>query len=130
MSEKPVWVKTNKIEKPGLYLYGGCKEKPSEEISAVFYAKKPRIFSDYHWLAYLGPIPEPEMPRPDLKIDDPVIVWDFAENAARRRHFAGWTDDGKVKTWNQGTSWLSCYTTIWNYYRLPTEDELKTPPKP
>ena len=129
MIEKPVWKKTNKIEKPGMYLYGGKGEKPGQLARPLIY-KLPVDWEEYFWLAYLGPIPEPEMPRPDLRIDDPVIVWDYPDGGRYRRHFAGWTPDGRIKAWNNGTSWTTEHVTIWNNYRLPTEDELKTTPQP
>ena len=77
------------------------------------------------------------IPRhPDLKIDDPVIVWDDLNNPSeKKRHFAGWDfagwdKEGKIKTWRDGaTSWsvqYKCGTTTWDNYRLPTPEELKT----
>ena len=63
---------------------------------------------------------------PDLKEGDPVIVWDEPEHE-RRRVFAGWSHDGKIRCFSGGlTKWTSeGRTTPWNHWRLPTEEELK-----
>ena len=61
----------------------------------------------------------------DLKEGDPVIVWDEPEHE-RRRVFAGWSHDGKIRCFSGGlTKWTSeGRTTPWNHWRLPTEEEL------
>jgi hypothetical protein len=126
MIEKPVWVKTNKVEKPGLYLDGNFGEKPCTPITCEIFEEGMDLGGKC-WLAYLGPVPIPEMPQPDLKIDDPVIVWDYVDDCkTQRRYFAGWGEDGRITTWAIGkTSWTAYQKTTWNHYRLPTTEELK-----
>ena len=62
--------------------------------------------------------------RPDLKIDDPVIVWHRGTGECRR-YFAGWDEDGEIMTWMDGaTKWSSDGgTTTWDNYRLPTPED-------
>jgi len=60
---------------------------------------------------------------PDLQIDDPVIVWDY-EGATLRRHFAGWTESGKIKAWERGkTSKEEPSALVWNHWELPEADD-------
>lgn len=120
----PVWKKVTQVE-PGLYYYGGPSIEPSNYHEILEY-RKPRSFNHLYWYARIGDIPpEPVMPRPDLKIDDPVWVWD-APNQPIKRHFAGWSSDGLIMTWsNGGTSWTRDASSSWTHYRLPTADELK-----
>lgn len=56
---------------------------------------------------------------PGVKIDTPVWVRDQVSDRWRRRHSAGWTDDGKMLCWSGGgTSHTTDNTTIWVYYSL------------
>jgi len=43
--------------------------------------------------------------RPDLKVDDKVVVWDDDCPALiRKRHFSSWSDNGKIITFSGGAS--------------------------
>ena len=54
------------------------------------------------------------MGKPDLKIDDEIIVWDSDYSRRRQRYFAEWDEDGKVMAFSGGaTSWS-------NHYTIPT----------
>ena len=64
-----------------------------------------------------------ERPRPDLKIDDRVLVRETGDEDWWKRHFAGWTDDGHIKTFLEGSSWTACGDTIeWDEWKLPDAD--------
>ena len=62
--------------------------------------------------------------KADIKIDDPVIVWDSSTDE-KKRYFAGWSKWRKIKTWAKGsTKWSSGGgTTTWDNYRLPTSED-------
>ena len=64
--------------------------------------------------------------RPDLKDGDPVIVWDLPNGDRHRAHFAGWSEDGKILAYENGqTKWTSYDKFMaWDYWRLPTKEEL------
>jgi len=67
-----------------------------------------------------------EVPKPDLKIDDKIMVrlvngeWYF-------RHFKMW-DGEKVVAWDYGRDSFTAESvddiSWWSHYRLPTEEEL------
>jgi len=65
--------------------------------------------------------------RPDLKVNDPVWVWDEIGDRPKRRLFAKWSDGGKIECFVDGlNSWTSNGESLpWKYWRLPTEEELK-----
>jgi hypothetical protein len=68
--------------------------------------------------------------RPDLKVDDPVIVWNQNyEHHKKKRHFSDWNKDGRIATYNDGqTSWSSagpCLKTVWDHYELPNKEDSK-----
>ena len=64
-------------------------------------------------------------PRPDLKIDDPVMVRVGDNKGWHRRHFAGWSESGTILVWVHGyTSFTTDISTTFNQYRLPTPEEL------
>lgn len=63
-------------------------------------------------------------PRPDLKVDDKVIVWDD-ESRKHHRHFKRWTEDGKIECFGGGeTSWSNDRggSSSWNYYAIPESE--------
>ena len=63
----------------------------------------------------------------DLIIDDPVMVRNHKNEQWSCRHFAKWGVRGELLTWEHGvTSFTSPhgFTAKWNYYRLPTSEEL------
>ena len=62
--------------------------------------------------------------RPDLKVDDPVIVWNNI-NDKFKRHFKAWADDGKIVCFNNGkTLWSnSGDCTPWKYYLIPESED-------
>ena len=64
--------------------------------------------------------------RPSFIVDDPVMVRNCEKCSWVRRHFAGWTDKGRIQAWDRGgTSFSSTENAkTWAYYRLPTPEEL------
>ena len=64
--------------------------------------------------------------RERLKIDDKVMVRIDVGDEWKRRYFAGW-DGEDIRCFDEGsTSWSSNGRTVsWNYWRLPTEEELR-----
>jgi hypothetical protein len=69
--------------------------------------------------------PDPDPPRPELQIDDPVWVLDVVSRKWFPRHFAGWSDSGMLVFLNGKTSRTSHGVEIVNdnYYHLgPTKD--------
>lgn len=66
--------------------------------------------------------------RPNLKIDDPVLVKGNLHGRWEKRHFAGWSPTGRMMTWADGkTSWSSNEKFVWSYYAIPTKEERETP---
>ena len=122
----PVWKKVKEVE-PGLYLYGGSADKPRFIKSLVCCHTEKEDLRYFVWLARIGDVPpEPEMPLPDLKDGDPVFVRDREKDEWPKTHFAGWTEDGKIKTWYGGSKWAGNGNMgLWEFYRIPTEEELK-----
>jgi hypothetical protein len=69
-------------------------------------------------------LPERVRPKPNLKIDDPILVsanGGSDEKSWQKRHFAGWDSDGKIIAFNNGaTSWSTDDRLVtWEYWRLP-----------
>ena len=64
--------------------------------------------------------------RPNLIVDDPVMVRSCEEYSWVRRHFAGWTANGRIQVWGGGGTSFSSEENAktWAYYRLPTPEEL------
>ena len=64
--------------------------------------------------------------RPSFIVDGPVMVRNNEKSSWLRRHFAGWTDKGRIQAWDRGcTSFSSAENAkTWAYYRLPTPEEL------
>ena len=63
--------------------------------------------------------------RPDLKVDDRVMVRDVG-GPWIREHFAGWADDGRVEAFVNGkTSWTvpDGMLELWDEYKLPEVPE-------
>ncbi len=61
--------------------------------------------------------------RPDLKVDDPVIVWgnsDYKE----RRCFSGWNDNGSITCFIDGKNEFTSkgITSRWHHYELPSNE--------
>lgn len=59
--------------------------------------------------------------RPELKVDDPVLVRSNVEHGWVGRHFAGWTDQGRIVTWEAGRTSFTAVPNreVWKYYKLP-----------
>lgn len=62
--------------------------------------------------------------RPDLKIDDPVWVRDLKAARWLPRHFAGWSDDGSMQAFADGTTSHTHRTGVstWKLYSLKPEE--------
>lgn len=75
-------------------------------------AKYPTLFKADD---YPGSYPQHERPRPDLKVDDKVLV-----TGKLPRHFAGWDKDGTLLCWNGGrTSFTGDgQKTRWPHYEV------------
>ena len=62
-----------------------------------------------------------ERPKPDLKVDDKVLVWDkkFPEEKYPM-HFAGWTEHGRMKTFEDGRSLFTDngHFDLWDNYEV------------
>jgi len=59
-----------------------------------------------------------EKDLPDLKVDDPIIV--FERGDLLRRHFSHWGDDGQAFVFVDGkTSWTSSSTIAFRKWELP-----------
>jgi hypothetical protein len=71
-------------------------------------------FMVLHW-EYIRPI------RPDLKVDDRVLVRNKSDALWSHRHFAKWGEDGKIEVYANGrTSWTSIDSiTNFDKYKLP-----------
>ncbi len=66
-------------------------------------------------------------PKHDLKIDDRVLVRDTGDEDWSKRHFAGWTDHGRMTTFLEGSSWTACGDTVaWDEWKLPDADSEKS----
>ena len=65
--------------------------------------------------------------KPSFIVDDPVMVKNFDDEQWMCRHFARWGVRGELLTWEYGTTSFTSqhgFTAKWNYYRLPTPEEL------
>lgn len=65
--------------------------------------------------------------RPGFIVDDPVMVRNCEKCSWVGRHFAKWGLRGELLTWENGTTSFTSqhgFTAKWNYYRLPTPEEL------
>jgi len=84
----------------------------------------------YFWQPFEIPAHAFEKPRPELKVDDPVMVSN--DNVVwHKRRFAKWRA-GFIFCWNLGAdSWTAKEaengkkSAIWNFHRLPTKEELE-----
>jgi hypothetical protein len=65
--------------------------------------------------------------RPNLKVDDPVVVWYDVVRTENRRYFKEWGEDGRIVCWRLGkTKWSATDEDdccAWNHYELPEEFE-------
>ena len=62
--------------------------------------------------------------RPDLKVDDKVLVRNYETHGWAERHFAGWGEDGQIECWASGkTSWSTDDKNIWLLYKLPESED-------
>jgi hypothetical protein len=63
--------------------------------------------------------------RPDLKVDDRVLVSSTPNSGWLKRHFKRWADDGRIVTFMDGnTSWSEKgFESSWDEYKLPEEAE-------
>ncbi len=61
--------------------------------------------------------------RPGLTMDTPVWVWIF--DSWGPRHFAGWSEDGRIKCWQDGRTSHTAGGCCW----LPDEWRLDDPEK-
>jgi hypothetical protein len=116
----PKWEKLTEVE-PGLYWCGGLSERPSGSPYVTCF--KTGSVGAPAWYARICDVPPlPEMPRPDLKIDDPVLVRDNADGKWLKKHFAGWSDDGRMQTWPYGgTSWSNEEELVphkWDHWKI------------
>ena len=67
------------------------------------------------------------IPVPDLKRDDPVIVWQKNNTETFRRYFSHFNEDGDIVCFENGkTSWTTDKTTVWDYYKLTEDTEPST----
>ena len=62
--------------------------------------------------------------RPELKVDDPVLVRSNVAHGWVGRHFAGWDGDGHILVWDFGCTSFSATTnhakaSPWPEYKLP-----------
>ena len=65
--------------------------------------------------------------RPNLKIDEPVWVQD-RKGGWLPRHFAGWSDDGRIQVFLDGTTSHTgkigaCGVSTWKFYSLEKPEE-------
>jgi len=123
----PVWKKVNSLE-PGLYWYGGWSEVPLPSKRTEVVASRTTLNTEY-WYARIGDLPpDPVMPPPELKEDDPVMVRDSGTCGWLRKHFAGWSISGDILCWCAGCSkWTSGNAKeAWSHWRLPTQEELNS----
>jgi hypothetical protein len=71
------------------------------------------------------PIPESALkrPRPELKVDDRVLVRNSEDENWVPRYFAEW-GSRKIGTWaDGGTSWSRAAIEYWNLHKLPEESD-------
>lgn len=63
-------------------------------------------------------------PRPNLRVDDKVIVWEAGHNK-HYRHFKEWASNGKIVCFDDGcTSWSGAHgkSSSWDYYTVPESE--------
>lgn len=120
------WGSIEEVKRPGDFPigvifdsgnFGSYTHKGYRHIKA----KGPSLF----WQPFEIPAHAYEKPRPELKVDDPVIV--HAEGSGEcKMYFSGWNEEGKITVWDGGRqSWNEKYRISgWDHYRLPTQEEL------
>jgi hypothetical protein len=120
-----MWEKTKTIDS-GLYLCGGGGDVPVYCPTAIVSYDKHTVRASALWFARISDLPpRPKMPPPTLKDGDPVLVRDSHDGSWQPRHFAGWSKNGWILAWANGTKWASRGKTFyWEYWRLPTKEEL------
>jgi len=58
--------------------------------------------------------------KPNLKVDDKVLVWDAKSLKKYKRYFKGWNKDDKIVCFSLGTtSWSAENENTWDYWELP-----------
>jgi hypothetical protein len=69
----------------------------------------------------VGLWPHARKRRPDLKVDDRVLVSSTPNSGWLKRHFKRWADDGRIVTFMDGnTSWTEKgFESSWDEYKLP-----------
>jgi hypothetical protein len=118
------WVAEDKNGKQ--YFY---REKPIKSRNRSFMCIGPvmelqsRLDLGTDWAQSLHQVIDNKVqePRPELKIDDPVLVRDNDCEAWVRGHFAGWKDNGECTTfWDGRTSFTVEGRGIetWSLYKL------------
>ena len=76
----------------------------------------------FHEDEYPTCYPQYEKPKPDLKVDAKLIVWDSSEykHYKCRAHFKEWGKDGKVVCFDGGRTSHTDNgdTCVWNHYEI------------
>ena len=88
-------------------------------------SKNSNKFQSYFWneIEIIAPI----KPKPKLKVDTKVIVWNNEDNISRKYHayFSHFDNTGKIRTFIDGkTSWSNnnSYMPSWDFWELVKED--------
>ena len=95
------------------------------------YTKQGKLFGDddisdlYHGVPVICGPPEPKR-RPNLKMDDKVLVRRNGEPRWYAAHFKKWKDNGQIVCWAQGvTSFTAACQfaseSVWQEYKLPED---------
>lgn len=107
---------------PVIILATGLDDAECRVAGIVHYPDGANLINLWPSLDDLVKIPQ----LSDLNVNDRIMVRDSNDAVWERRYFAGKTENGRVWAFNHGqTSWSSMkHATLWNQWRLPTEDEL------
>lgn len=88
-------------------------ERYSDEYQSLFWNER----------KWADEVPRRPIPKPDLKVDDKVLVRDYEDDEWEPQHFASWSENGGIKCWSIGATSFTAdgNKMTWNFYKLPEE---------
>ena len=135
IDKKWMWVARDK--NGGVYVFSSrpvvSDDRPVWRCEAGDFVRCDSLFSDQgDWKDSLHEIIHHEDGKiefrkalPELKVDDPVLVLTDT-GSWLTRHFAGWSSDGDIITWEEGRTSFTSYVNkgfgsreVWREYKLP-----------
>lgn len=126
------WIATDSVgdvyayeEKPQGVTACGWKGHPVRVSKSLFNIPDLGEWRDsLHEILPDGELRKYVQPPPGLPVDIKVLVRDTPEEEWKRRHFAEFGEDGRIRCWNEGaTSFTATSSTGWKQWKLYKEGE-------